>query len=102
MKDVVPQLIADVTLYPAEQGGRGVPTGPDWFGCPCKIRKDDVGSWDCRILLQGQPLSPGDTRRVGMIFLSGEKAAGILREAGKFFLWELGIIGEATVIAEKT
>jgi hypothetical protein len=102
MKDVVPQLIADVTFYPTEHGGRSVPTGPDWFGCPCKVHKEDVNAWDCRILLQGQPLSPGDTRRVGMVFLSGEKAASILREAGKFYLWELGIIGEARVIPGKT
>jgi hypothetical protein len=102
MKDVVPQLIADVTLYPTEQGGLRGPTGPDWFGCPCKVHKEDIDSWDCRILLQGQPLSPGETRRAGMVFLSGNKAANIFREAGKFFLWERGIIGEARVMPEKS
>ena len=35
--------------------------------------------------------------RVGLVFLSGEQAASIFREAGKFFLWENRIIGEANV-----
>ena len=36
-------------------------------------------------------------RWVGLVFLSGEQAASIFREAGKFFLWENRIIGEANV-----
>jgi len=34
-----------------------------------------------------------------MVFLSGEKAATIMRNAGRFFLWEGRAIGEAKVIA---
>jgi hypothetical protein len=43
-------------------------------------------------------MSPGETRRVGISFLSQEKAAQIFRAAGKFYLWELRIIGEAIVV----
>jgi hypothetical protein len=43
-------------------------------------------------------MSPGETRRVGVSFLSGEKAAQIFRAAGKFYLWDRRIIGEALVV----
>jgi hypothetical protein len=43
-------------------------------------------------------MSPGDTRRVGFIFLSPEQAVDIFRAAGTFYLWEGGIIGEAKVV----
>jgi hypothetical protein len=43
-------------------------------------------------------MSPGETRRVGISFLSQEKAAQIFRAAGKFYLWEFRIIGEAIVV----
>lgn len=101
MEDVAPHLIADVTLYPTGQGGRRGPTQSDWFSCLCKVRREDANAWDCRILMQGNPLSPGETRRAGVIFLSGERAASIFRIAGKFFLWELRIIGEANVAPEE-
>lgn len=98
MSNIQPNLIADVTLYPTNQGGRKGPTGPEWFGCPCMVDKDSSASWDCRLLLQGRPMSPGETRRVGISFLSQEKVAQIFRAAGKFYLWERGIIGEAIVV----
>lgn len=98
MKDGSPELIADVTLYPTEQGGRKGPTPPDWFGCPCFVSKEHLDRWDCRILLQGMPLSPGETRRVGMVFLSPDLAIPALREAGKFYLWDGHFIGEGVVV----
>jgi len=67
------------------------------------IEKDDTRGWhgwDCRILLNGASIAPGETRRLGFIFLSGEEAAAIMRKAGKFYLWEGGIIGEAIVVKE--
>jgi hypothetical protein len=45
-------------------------------------------------------MSPGETRRVGICFLSGESAAQIFRSAGKFYLWEGGFIGEAMVVSD--
>ena|SRR5689334_17252618 len=98
LNDIAPQMVADVTLYPTAHGGRRGPTPAEWFGCPCKVHKDDKQAWDCRMLLNGQPLKPGETRRLGLIFLSGEKAAALLAQEGKFYLWEGGIIGEATPV----
>jgi hypothetical protein len=99
MKEIRRDLIADITLYPTNQGGRLVPTATDSFGCPFKIRKDDNLVWDGRLLLDGTSMKPGETRRVGVAFLNCEDAAPIFRKAGKFYLWELRIIGEATVIS---
>jgi hypothetical protein len=48
----------------AAQGGRNGPTPANWFGCPCMAIKDQSQVWDCRLLLEGSPLKPGDTRRV--------------------------------------
>ena len=100
MKDAPPELIADVTLYASDGGGRKGPTSSEWYGCPCMVSKDRLVGWDCRILLRGTPLSPGETRRLGMVFLSPDKAVPILREARKFYLWEGGFVGEAVVIEE--
>jgi hypothetical protein len=97
--EMKPELIADVTLYPASAGGRKAPITAAWFACPCKVYKDSQTAWDCRLLLEGQSLSPGETKRLGVCFLSGEKAAQIFRAAGKFYLWEAGIIGEAVVVS---
>lgn len=43
-------------------------------------------------------MAPGDRRRVGYVFLSGQEAVDALKDAGKFYLWELGLIGEAVII----
>jgi hypothetical protein len=101
MKAISPQLIADVTLYASERGGRKEPTPADWFGCPCMVSKDR-DAWDCRILLQGIPLAPGETRRVGMVFLSHNEAIADLRQAAKFYLWEGRFIGEGTIVEVRT
>jgi hypothetical protein len=43
-------------------------------------------------------MEPGEQRRVGFFFLSGEEAAVIMREAGTFYLWEGRFVGEAKVV----
>ncbi|HME09102.1 MAG TPA: hypothetical protein VKG25_18735 [Bryobacteraceae bacterium] len=92
-----PQLIADVTLYSAADGGKKIDAQPGW-GCPCCCSKSSpfVG-WDGWPLLD-EPLAPGDRRRIGFVFLSGEEAAEIFRKAGTFYLWEGRFIGEAVVV----
>ena len=78
---MAPQLDAMVRLYPTSDGGRVTPAAPGW-GCPCCV-SDAVG----------------EHRKVGFVFLSGESAAETLRKAGKFYLWEGKIVGEATVLS---
>jgi hypothetical protein len=98
--NIKPNLIADVTLYSTNQGGLKGPTPTEWFGCPCMVDKESSRGWDCRLLLEGRSMSPGETRRVGISFISGEKAAQLFRTARKFYLWHMRIIGEAIVISD--
>jgi hypothetical protein len=49
-------------------------------------------------LLGDKPMTAGEHRRVGFVFLSGEEAATAFRKAGRFFLWEGRCIGEAVVV----
>jgi hypothetical protein len=95
---MTPQLHAVVTLYPTGDGGRASPAATGWE-CPCCVSGaapvDGHGGWP---LLGDTPLSPGERRKVGFVFLSGEPAAETLRKAVKFYLWEGKIVGEATVV----
>jgi|ERR1700679_1759768 len=93
-----PRLFADVTLYSTAQGGRNGPTPANWFGCPCAAVNDQSQAWDCRLLLGGTPLKPGDTRRVEVTFLSPEQAVPAFRASGRFFLWEGRVIGEGKLV----
>ena len=65
--------------------------GLAWYAC-CK---DDCEGRDSRLLLNGEPLQLGQTRRIGFVFLSPDSAA-IFKSAGNY-LWEGRIIGEAVV-----
>jgi hypothetical protein len=65
--------------------------GLAWYAC-CK---DDCEGRDSRLLLNGEPLQLGQTRRIGFVSLPPDSAA-IFKSAGKY-LWEGRIIGEAVV-----
>ena len=94
MKEVEPDFIATITLYPSNNGGRAGPIVGQWFGCPCKFDPKDFSCWDCRILNRGEKFSPGETKKFGMVFLTPE-AGALFRAVGKIYLWEGRIIGEA-------
>ena len=92
-----PDLIADVTLYPSDAGGKNFPI-VSGYGCPCVISPvQPVQGWDARVFFDGDPILPGQQRRVGLVFLSDEGARSIA-EARHFFLWEGRFIGEASVV----
>ncbi len=93
------QLVAEVTIYETSAGGpkQALPPG---FGCPYFPLKDLSEGWDGWMQLT-EPLAPGEARRVGFVFLSGESAASSLRRAGRFYLWIGRIIGEAVVVDDE-
>jgi hypothetical protein len=98
LKGMSPQLLADVTLYSTDEGGRKSAARPGW-GCPCFVsRQDPITGYDGWPLLGDTPVEPGEKRRLGFVFLSGEEAADALRNAGTFYLWESRFIGEARVV----
>ncbi|MBO9525738.1 MAG: hypothetical protein J7517_06350 [Sphingobium yanoikuyae] len=85
-------------MYTTEEGGRSQPAHPGW-GCPCMIsRSEPLIGWDAILLLGEDSLHPGDKRRLGFYFLSGESAAAKMRQAAHFYLWEGKFIGEAIVV----
>jgi hypothetical protein len=92
-----PQLVADVVLYATADNGRAFAAPPGW-GCPCMVSSEPPwNGWDGWPLLDKHAIEPGDSRRLGFVFLSPE-AAEIFRAAGQFYLWEGRIIGEAKVV----
>lgn len=98
LRNMAPQLIADVRLYSAADGGRTSTAYPGW-GCPCIVSNGQLlaDGWNAWPLLDGTTLEPGAERRLGFVFMSGE-GLRLMRAAGKFYLWEGGFIGEATVV----
>jgi hypothetical protein len=95
-----PHLMADLWLYPTKDGGRKQAIGLGW-GCPCTIQSEQGTGWigyDGWPLLGEQPMLPGERRRVGYVFLSGQQAIDYLRSAPKFYIWEGRIIGEAMIV----
>jgi hypothetical protein len=97
LRQMSPQLVAEVYLYATADGGKQLTVQPGW-GCPCSCSKSsDALFYDAWPLLDA-PFAPGESRRLGFVFLSGEDAASVLRQAGTFYLWEGRFIGEATVV----
>ena len=100
LKGMSAQLTADVTMYPTDRGGRASLALPGW-GCPSCLSKDTpIVGYDGWPLLGEAPLAPGDSLRLGFVFLSGEQSAAMVRAAGTFFLWEGGFTGEAVVVVD--
>jgi len=60
-------------------------------------RMQPLIGYDALPLIGDSPLLPGDVRRLGFYFLSSESVP-IMRQAGRFYLWEGGFIGEAVLI----
>ncbi|MDV3253360.1 hypothetical protein DevBK_18645 [Devosia sp. BK] len=90
-----PDLFADVSFYSPQSGGRIKPI-PSGLGFPCKASETAPNAWDARLYFEGAPIQAGETRRVGLLFLTTEGEQAI-RNAQRFFIWETRIIGEATV-----
>jgi hypothetical protein len=92
-----PQLTANVRLYSAGEGGKqqSISLG---FECLCTAsnKTPPEGFHAFPLLLDG-PLAPGDTRRLGFLFLNEEGAEALGRH-GRFYLFEGDhLFGEAAV-----
>lgn len=98
-RDAEPQLVATVSLYPTADGGRREPMMPGFLFPVTVGNTTPLHVWDALPLLRDKPFAPGETRRIGLVFLSGQEAATELRRAGKFYLWDGRFIGEAIVEA---
>lgn len=92
-----PDLVADVYLYSATEGGKVDPVRQGYFP-PCFPEKDRAsGGWDARMQLGDIVFEPGTTRRIGFVFLWLESLEQA-KKAGKFYLWDCRFIGEAKIV----
>jgi hypothetical protein len=95
-----PQLIADITLYGTSAEGRSSPIAGEWFDCRCKLGQKGPEGKDCRLMLNGRSITPGEVRRLGLVFLSPDSAA-LFQAAGKFYFCESrGFFGDGPIIGE--
>jgi hypothetical protein len=71
----------------------------DGFQASCTINKDDWNSVAiCRVIVDGEPIKPGQTRRVGLV-IAPEDATHHLRATGIFYLRKGShLVGEATTL----
>jgi len=99
VKTATSQLTAEVRMFDTADGGRQEPAYSGW-GCPCMVSQmEPLVGYDALPLIGEHPLTPGQTRRLGFVFLSHEEAVPRMRAAGRFYLWEGRFIGEATIVA---
>jgi hypothetical protein len=98
LRQMSPELVADVYLYPTADSGKKLTVLPGW-GCPCSCSKLSTTHFYDGWPLLDAPFAPGERRRLGFVFLSGNNAAAIFRRTGTFYLWEGHFIGEATIVA---
>jgi len=95
--ELVSDLIADVRLYAASEGGKTNEIRKG-YRCPCAATNVSPAMMHSAELLIGEePLNPGELRRVGFVFVTSEGAAA-MRRAGTFYIWDGGFIGEAAVV----
>ena len=79
-----PDVVVDLYLYAEVDGGKTHPIGMGW-GCSCSTDKTLTEGWDGYPPLDDEML-PGEHRKVGMVFLSGQTAVDALASSGHFFV----------------
>lgn len=92
-----PELVVNLHLLSTDEGGKALPMVLG-YGCPCSIDRNSREAWSGYPLLDS-PMMPGETRRVGFVFLLGREAVDALSSTGHFFLWEGKLIGEAKIVS---
>jgi hypothetical protein len=89
-------ILARVTFFRTEEGGRKGPTSSTHFGYPF-VMDDQMN--DCRFFLEGiGSISPGQTVDVPIAFLFPKLVVDRLKVGRKFKLWEMGIIAEGEIL----
>ena len=97
MNSIRPDIIAEVSLLPTDQGGKTKSIPPIQFGCPIQLGGK---GFDCRLLLDqvGTGLAPGETITVPIKFLYPELARPRLKVGLRFTLHEIGKIGDGEIL----
>ncbi|WEF35480.1 hypothetical protein [Pseudoduganella chitinolytica] len=83
-----------VRFLSPEEGGRAQPASGRTFGCPLFV---DGEGYDCRLLLDGLVLQPGQQYELPVKFLRREHAEERLRIGAPITLWEGKTIASGTI-----
>ena len=94
--NIQPDIVAKITFYHSDEGGRKEPTRNDFFGCPLKIHRH---YYDCRLLLfEHGAIYPGQTVIVPIKFLDSPTVLKILHVGDAFELWDRRVFAEGEVV----
>ena len=86
---------ASIELLLTERCGRRRPTPSDFLAC---VIETEDGNFDCRLWLEGSPLSPGDCRTLGIGLLDATTALKVLKPGTRFYLRSGERIGSGYVL----
>jgi hypothetical protein len=97
MTELKPDIIARISLYSTENGGRVRAIPAARFGCPFVY---DGEAFDCRLLLEQThtSIAPGDCAEVQIKFLNPDLVKPRLAHGAKFKLWEGGDFADGEVL----
>lgn len=91
-----PDIIAEVRLFPTDEGGRKSATPAGMFACRIQVWGRQ---YDCRFLLDEiGALQPGASSEIPIKFLSPEAALEDVKEGDTFKVLERGTIGEGRIV----
>jgi hypothetical protein len=96
-KLVTPDIIARVTMYPSDAGGKSSAIPPVQFRCPLSINGE---LFDCRLLLNqaGVSLLPGCSTDIPIKFLYLDLVRDMLVPGAQFALWDMRNFAEGTIL----
>jgi len=97
---LTPDLEVDLEFLERQEIGLGT-SMPNGFQASCVLTETERGSVAiCAIVVDGDPIRPGEWRRVSLVLEPPESAAR-LREARRFFL-RIGhlLVAKATVVSD--
>lgn len=92
-------FFVDISLFPTAIGGRRESIAYEGFIHPYKLTPDTPWVADARLSLNSQIIAPGETKRVGIVFLHKQIVA-TFRAAKLFYLWDTRIVGWASVVPD--
>lgn len=92
---MINDFVAEIVLYATDNNGRSGPTPPDKWGCLLGV---DEQYSDCRVLLNGTPLAPGERRLVQVKLLDPDASLGRFTPGRRFTVFDGRIVGEGKVI----
>lgn len=94
---MIPDFIANVTLFPSAEGGRKGATPTRVFGCPLSF---EGRFFDCRMLLGSVgALLPGEEKEVPIKMLDFDAVRSMIKNGTRFEIWEGRVIGEGIVMS---